>query len=95
MKEDRFEGWCRNTHMEFTVINHRDPTHNVVKGEARLTVMTAGTEHCWLTKLASGALVHTGPGSTAGSHRGATQRRQVTLPLRCRFEHQVARPTNC
>ena len=60
VKEDRFEGWCRNTHMEFTVINHRDPAHNVVKGEARLTVVTAVAEHCWLTNLASGVLVRIG-----------------------------------
>jgi len=31
VKQDRFEGWCRNTDMEFTVVNHVDPTQNVVK----------------------------------------------------------------
>jgi len=31
VKQDRFEGWCRNTDMEFTVVNHVDPTQSVVK----------------------------------------------------------------
>ncbi len=31
MEEDRFKGWCRNTDVAFTVINHLDPALSVVK----------------------------------------------------------------
>ena len=31
VKQDRFEGWCRNTDMEFTVVNHLDSSQSVVK----------------------------------------------------------------
>lgn len=34
MKEERGEGWCRNTDMSFTVINHKDPKLNVFKRES-------------------------------------------------------------
>ena len=36
VKQDRFEGWCRNTDMEFTVVNHLDASQSVVKRASAL-----------------------------------------------------------
>ena len=46
MKEDRFEGWCRNTEMEFSVINHRDPSLSIVKREAHAHCSHYSTASC-------------------------------------------------
>lgn len=34
MKEEKCEGWCRNTDMAFTVVNHADPARKMWKCES-------------------------------------------------------------